>query len=135
MITYPLKRWSDVENCNVTTNFRRGSCYVCPDRSSVVWSVEKRRVLRLCLKKYREGASETAPLFCGRDDKALSCEGLNSILGKYVDSAKRENPALFRIKASAYTLRHSKAMHTLQNVVPLVRLARFWDTSQFRQRR
>ena len=80
-------------------------------------------VLRLYIKRYRGDASDKDPLFCGRGGSALSSEGLNYILSKYVEQARRQSPGLFRIKVSAHTLRHSKATHMLQNGVPLVTIS------------
>lgn len=61
-----------------------------------------------------------SPLFCNSRKQKLTRAGMNSILGKYAEKAKRNSPGVIPDRISCHTLRHSKAMHLLQAGVNLV---------------
>ncbi len=54
------------------------------------------------------------PLFYNCRHEKLTRAGVTYILDKYVDKARKENPAFFTGHISCHTLRHTKAMHLLQ---------------------
>ncbi len=60
------------------------------------------------------------PLFYNSRKEQLTRAGINSILKKYANMARIENPSLIPEKISCHTLRHSKSMHLLQADVNLV---------------
>jgi site-specific recombinase XerD len=60
------------------------------------------------------------PLFSNSRKEKLTRAGVNHILLKYADKARKKNPKLIPDKLSCHTLRHSKAMHLLQSGVNLV---------------
>lgn len=60
------------------------------------------------------------PLFYNSRGEKLTRAGVNHILLKYVEMARRKNPNLIPLKISCHSLRHSKAMHLLQAGVNLV---------------
>lgn len=59
-------------------------------------------------------------LFENRSHNKFTRQGINFILNKYVEKAKTVNPILFPIKVHCHTLRHTKAMHLLENGVNLI---------------
>lgn len=69
--------------------------------------------------------SRTDPLFYNNRKEKLTRAGINSILKKYVNMARKINPALIPNKISCHSLRHSKAMHLLQAGVNLVYIRDF----------
>lgn len=63
---------------------------------------------------------ETDYLFLNHSNQKLTRAGVGHILNKYVSLAKKKNPKLFKEKISPHSLRHTKAMHLLQDDVNLV---------------
>lgn len=77
------------------------------------------------VKKYIESPMnskriETDFLFYNRSGQKLTRAGIGYIIDKYVDMAKAKYPSLFKNKVTPHTLRHTKAMHLLQDDVNLV---------------
>lgn len=75
------------------------------------------------IKKYLSTLSnklETDLLFTNHSRSGLTRAGVGHILNKYVAIAKNKNPSLFKENISPHTLRHTKAMHLLQDDVNLV---------------
>lgn len=60
------------------------------------------------------------PLFPNQSGKKLTRAGIKYILGKYVESARKENPGILPEVISPHSFRHSKAMHLLHAGVNLV---------------
>jgi integrase/recombinase XerD len=60
------------------------------------------------------------PLFQNYRKEKFTRAGINFILQKYSDTARKENPALIPEKISCHCLRHSRAMHLLQAGMQLV---------------
>jgi len=60
------------------------------------------------------------PLFCNNRYEKLTRAGINYILSKYAEMARRKNSNLIPEKISCHSLRHSKAFHLLQAGVNLV---------------
>lgn len=67
-----------------------------------------------------EPYSNMYPLFSNSRKEKLTRAGMNYILTKYVQRARKENPCLIPIRLSCHCLRHSKAMHLLQSGVNLI---------------
>lgn len=61
-------------------------------------------------------------LFLNHSKQKLTRAGINHIINKYVSRAKQKYPSLFTEKVSPHTLRHTKAMHLLQDDVNLVHI-------------
>lgn len=59
-------------------------------------------------------------LFENRSHNKFTRQGINFILKKYVEKAKTINSLLFPFKIHCHTLRHTKAMHLLENGVNLI---------------
>lgn len=59
-------------------------------------------------------------LFFNSRREKLTREGINYILHKYYERARTENAALYPPVISAHCLRHTKAMHLLENGVNLI---------------
>jgi len=64
-------------------------------------------------------------LFVNRYDKALSRSGVAYVLDKYVQMAREIEPELYMSKMHPHVLRHSKAMHLLENGVNLIYIRDF----------
>lgn len=75
--------------------------------------------------KLLEVHSGMNPLFYNSRKEKLTRAGINSILKKYVNMARKKGPGLFPDKISCHSLRHSKAMHLLQAGVNLVYIRDF----------
>jgi site-specific recombinase XerD len=67
------------------------------------------------LREHRLNRSDRtdSPLFFNRRGERLSRSGVRYILAKYLERARRTNPAISK-NTSPHTLRHAKAMHLLQ---------------------
>ncbi len=80
------------------------------------------KLLRQYLSEYRldQLVAQPYPLFFNSRKEKLTRAGINYILRKYFDKAKRAYPKEFPEKISCHSLRHTKAMHLLQAGVNLV---------------
>ena len=74
------------------------------------------------IKKYIElyNVKNDEYLFFNSRREKLTREGVNSILNKYFLKAKNKNSSLYPDHISVHCLRHSKAMHLLENGVNLI---------------
>lgn len=80
------------------------------------------------VKKYASNNQITDPqqnLFTNHKREPLTRSGVTYILKKYVDKAKIGSPELFCTKMHPHILRHSKAMHLLENGVNLIYIRDF----------
>lgn len=59
-------------------------------------------------------------LFTNHSKEKLTRAGVGYILEKYVLKSREENPHLFRDSVTPHTIRHTKAMHLLQDNVNLI---------------
>ena len=59
-------------------------------------------------------------LFENRSHNKFTRQGINYILNKYVEKAKSVNSIMYPFKVHCHTLRHTKAMHLLENDVNLI---------------
>ena len=60
------------------------------------------------------------PLFVNRKGEKLTRAGIQYIIDKYVSTAKKQRPDLFRNRITNHCFRHSKAMHLLEAGVNLI---------------
>jgi len=74
------------------------------------------------LKEHRlnDPATNMYPLFFNGRKEKLTRAGINHILNKYAEMARKKDAALVPDNISCHSLRHSKAMHLLQAGVNLV---------------
>lgn len=80
------------------------------------------------IKAYLNSASictMTHPVFVNRYDKPLSRSGVSYVLDKYGHMARKVKPELYPYKLYPHILRHSKAMHLLENGVNLIYIRDF----------
>lgn len=80
------------------------------------------------VKKYASNNRITDPqqnLFTNYRKEPLTRSGVTYILKKYVNKAKVDSPELFCSKMHPHILRHSKAMHLLENGVNLIYIRDF----------
>ncbi len=67
-----------------------------------------------------ESSANMYPLFFNNRKEKLTRAGVNYILGKYKDMARKQDNSLVPEVLTCHCLRHSKAMHLLQSGVNLV---------------
>ena len=80
------------------------------------------------LKKYLEAyciAHPSDSLFFNSQMKKLTRAGVQHIVNKYIDFAKKIKPGFFQQKITNHSLRHSKAMHLLEAGVNLIYIRDF----------
>lgn len=81
---------------------------------------------KLLLKRYMEeqrlveSSANMYPLFFNKRKQKLTRAGVNYILAKYKDKARKKDKSLIPDVLTCHCLRHSKAMHLLQAGVNLV---------------
>lgn len=63
---------------------------------------------------------ETEYLFFNHSGEKFTRAGIGYIINKYVAKARASNPNFFKEKVTPHTLRHTKAMHLLQDDVNLI---------------
>jgi len=80
------------------------------------------------LKKYVDAygiVHPSVPLFCNSQKKKLTRAGVQHIINKYIEVARKCKPGFFQQKISNHSFRHSKAMHLLESGVNLVYIRDF----------
>lgn len=70
-------------------------------------------------------STNSNPLFFNKRKEKLTRAGINYILNKYINLARKENKAIIPEVFTCHCLRHSKAMHMLQSGVNLVYIRDF----------
>ena len=85
------------------------------DAASIV-----RNYIRRCK---REEANE--PLFVNRKGEKLTRAGIQYIIDKYVSTARKQRPDLFKFHITNHCFRHSKAMHLLESGINLIYIRDF----------
>lgn len=80
-----------------------------------------KKILYEYIKKYKIDDY----LFINNSHNKYTRAGISYIISKYVDRAREKDKLLFRIKVHPHVLRHSKAMHMLENGVNLIYIRDF----------
>jgi len=91
-------------------------------------SAEVSNLLHYHLKEYGLNTKEHkgAPLFSSQTNDKMTTSCVRSIVKKYVNLAKQENPDLFPSKNySPHSFRHSKAVHMVEAGVSLINIRNF----------
>src|SRR5680860_331390 len=65
------------------------------------------------------------PLFPNPRNRKMTRNGMNNVLVKYVELARKKNPALIPLGISCHSIRHSKAMALLEAGVELMHIRDF----------
>lgn len=65
------------------------------------------------------------PLFPNAQGQAMTRNGINNILLKYVKKAKEKNPSVVPEHLSCHAIRHSKAMQLLESKIELIHIRDF----------
>lgn len=105
-----------------------------PNTVTITGKGKKTRVIPISanaadiIKAYLNSVSITdkaQSVFLNIYDKPLSRSGVSYILDKYAGLARKERPELYPPKLHPHILRHSKAMHLLENGVNLIYIRDF----------
>ena len=91
-------------------------------------SADVAKLLRYHLKtqNLNNPESRSKPLFSSQTNEKMTPACVRSIVGKYVNLAKSENPALFQEEHySPHSFRHSKAIHMVESGVNLINIRNF----------
>lgn len=104
--------------CTVTLTGKGNKARIIPISSNVADII----------KSYLNSANHynvSSPVFMNRYDSPLSRSGVSYILDKYGCMAHQARPELYPSKLHPHMLRHSKAMHLLENGVNLIYIRDF----------
>jgi site-specific recombinase XerD len=84
---------------------------------------EVSKILKQYIKKFE--LKDTDILFTNKYGQSFTRKGICYILNKYIERAKINNSQYFRENISPHGMRHSKAMHLLENGVNLIYIRDF----------